>query len=381
MVSKDGREMDHELAKRLFEIGGTLVLLNVPPGTDFGVDIKSWTTGEDFKGVKMIPPGFHYVHYSAKNEFGELAPRVGFIHIFKESELLVKKWEVKEEDFSFESIPKDTVSNIKTDLKNLDRFLGPYPFDMWLKWQELTSKVDANIVERCAPVCGYIRSALELEHCSDASRPRGGEPVKKQRRIGRLSSKERENQLLPDLKPKPGTELRLTELPDKYFPDGATPSEITQHSLDNSYALDQFLNKLNHPMEIIGELQLAFVCFLAGQSLDAFEHWKGLVELLCGADAAIPSRLGVYIEFLHILEIQLSYVPEEVLCDIVAGNNFVYCNLRKLFANIEQNSQIDSFLKSRAARMRGNLTTKFMWDFSHLQDDEEDEAPVVVELE
>ena len=56
-------EMDQELAKHLFVEGATVVLLDVPKGTDFGIDIKSWNTGENFKGVKMIPPGFHYVHY------------------------------------------------------------------------------------------------------------------------------------------------------------------------------------------------------------------------------------------------------------------------------------------------------------------------------
>lgn len=64
MANAEGSvEMDQELAKRLLVEGATLVLLDVPQGTDFGVDMKSWNTGEKFKGVKMIPPGFHYIHY------------------------------------------------------------------------------------------------------------------------------------------------------------------------------------------------------------------------------------------------------------------------------------------------------------------------------
>lgn len=90
----------------------------------------------------------------------------------------------------------------------------------------------------------YVRSALELEHCSDASRPRGKESDSKRKKSGRLTAEDKEEQLLPDLKPKPGTELRLTELPDKHYPDDATPSEITRHSLDTSYVLDTTLKKL-----------------------------------------------------------------------------------------------------------------------------------------
>ncbi len=55
--------MDPELAKKLFHEGATLVILDVPQGTEFGIDYNSWTVGPKFKGVKMIPPGFHFVFY------------------------------------------------------------------------------------------------------------------------------------------------------------------------------------------------------------------------------------------------------------------------------------------------------------------------------
>lgn len=38
------------------------------------------------------------------NEFGEAAPKIGFLHIFKKSEFLVKQWDAKEEDLSSEGI-------------------------------------------------------------------------------------------------------------------------------------------------------------------------------------------------------------------------------------------------------------------------------------
>jgi A1 cistron-splicing factor AAR2 len=56
-------EIDQDLARRLLLEGATLVFQNVPRGTEFGIDMKSWNTGENFKGVKMIPPGLHYIYY------------------------------------------------------------------------------------------------------------------------------------------------------------------------------------------------------------------------------------------------------------------------------------------------------------------------------
>lgn len=56
-------EVDQNIAQTLLMQGATLVLLDVPMGTDIGIDIKSWNTGVNFKGIKMIPPGIHFVHY------------------------------------------------------------------------------------------------------------------------------------------------------------------------------------------------------------------------------------------------------------------------------------------------------------------------------
>jgi len=55
--------MDQELAKRLFEEGAVLVLLDVPERTEFGIDYNCWSVGPRFKGIKMIPPGLHLVYY------------------------------------------------------------------------------------------------------------------------------------------------------------------------------------------------------------------------------------------------------------------------------------------------------------------------------
>ena len=52
-----------EEAQQLFHNGGTLVFQDVPTGTEFGIDYNSWNVGPNFKGVKMIPPGVHFVYY------------------------------------------------------------------------------------------------------------------------------------------------------------------------------------------------------------------------------------------------------------------------------------------------------------------------------
>ncbi|KAJ9577463.1 hypothetical protein L9F63_005964 [Diploptera punctata] len=365
-------EMDQALARRLLIEGATLVFLDVPPGTEFGIDMKSWNTGDNFKGVKMIPPGLHYVYYSAVNKEGDSAPRVGFVHNFKKLEMVVMKWDHASEDISTEVISEEEVSRIKANLLNLDRYLGPYPFDVWKRWRKLVTKADDELVTKLVPQSGYIRAALEL--VSKEFTSGDGAPAAKQRRYRLSTAEEKEEDLLPQLKPIPGTEIRFTALPERNFPEDATPAEITQHSLDHSYTLDLIV------VDVVGEMQFAFVSFLVGHSLEAFEHWKKLVILLCSCDDALSKRREVYDVFLTALEVQILEIPQDFLVDIVASNNFVYHSLRVLFRNIQMNDLVDDRLKTKAKRLQDRLTHKFQWDFSHLDEEDEDEAPVIVDV-
>ncbi|PSN50423.1 Protein AAR2 [Blattella germanica] len=322
-------EIEQDLARRLLVEGATLVLIDVPIGTEFGIDMKSWNTGEKFKGVKMIPPGLHYVYYSL---------------------FLMFALEASEEE----------VSRIRGDLLNLDRYLGPYPFDVWKRWKKLIGKVTELLSEE-------FKS-------SD-----GESPVAKRKRSRPATVEEKEEDLLPQLRPRPGTEVRFTPFPERNFPEGATPAEITQHSLDSSYVLNLMLDKYKNPTDLIGEMQFAFVCFLVGHSLDAFEHWKRLVRLVCSCDDAVSKRREVYDEFITAIEAQVLEIPEDFLVDIVASNNFVYHSLCTLFRNIQTSEVVDDRLKSKAKRFQERLTTKFQWDFSRLEQEDDDDAPVVVD--
>ncbi len=55
--------MSQETALKLLDVGATLFLLDVPPRTEIGIDVHSWNTGEKFMGIKMIPPGIHFVYW------------------------------------------------------------------------------------------------------------------------------------------------------------------------------------------------------------------------------------------------------------------------------------------------------------------------------
>lgn len=86
-----------------------------------------------------------------------------------------------------------------------------------------------------------------MEGCSDADRPRQVDTNvienRKRKRLSRSCVDDADDSLLPQMKFKGGTELRFTEFPDKHYPEGSTPSDITQHSLDSSFILESMVAK------------------------------------------------------------------------------------------------------------------------------------------
>ncbi|XP_068631110.1 protein AAR2 homolog [Battus philenor] len=397
--------MDQETAKKLLVEGGTFVFLGVPQETQFGIDMQCWNTDEDFRGIKMIPPGLHYIHYSAVSQgTGDVSPRSGFMQYFHKKEFVVKMWDKKTEDISKEEISDESIQRLKDNLFNLDRHLAPYPYEIWQKWRLLTSQISADLATKLSPENGLIRASVELLSTTDAERPRGvkssGDAIQEEntedpttkvteeessgqseaKRAKRITREEKENSMLPDLKPAPGTALRFTEIPCNKYPPGSTPEEITKHYLDQSYTLELMIAQHDEPLHIIGELQFAYLCFLIGHSLDAFEHWKNLVILLCSCDDAIHKYRSVFFHFIRSIEIQIEEMPEDFLADIVMNKNLVYKKLREFFRTAYV-SKVDGRLLTMIERFKENLMEKLQWDFTGLDTDDEDERPVVVKID
>lgn len=52
---------------------GYLLILDIPEGTDFGIDFMVFRCGPKFKGVKFIPPGVHIVYYTYETAFASVS--------------------------------------------------------------------------------------------------------------------------------------------------------------------------------------------------------------------------------------------------------------------------------------------------------------------
>jgi len=57
-------------ANELVMAGGMVIVLELPRGSEFGIDMRAWIVGDKFMGVKMVPPGLHYVYATSGQQSG-----------------------------------------------------------------------------------------------------------------------------------------------------------------------------------------------------------------------------------------------------------------------------------------------------------------------
>ncbi|KAJ9083977.1 hypothetical protein DSO57_1028931 [Entomophthora muscae] len=357
--------MEMEKAVKLFDQLAKLVFLDAPHSIEFGIDFNAWTTGANFKGVKFIPPGIHFVYYSATDKQGNTGIRSGFFHDFKPSEVLVKKWNPETEDlFKSSEMDVELCERIRLDIRNFDKFMGPYPIDppeLMNKWRGAIQHVSPQLVLRILAKDGMMEGFHPV--------PNG-----------------------PTLEEFEGS-MKFTPFDLKRsFPPGVSGVELTKHVLDKSYLLTTLLHEFfqDDASALLGELELAFVTFLLGQNFCGLEQWKKLIILLCNCQEAIDKNAQLFVGFLVVIERQLRECPTDFFVDVLLQENFLAASLQQFSRHIFQralkspNANVSS-LASHLKVLQKKLLKKFGWeldlDAAHSDSEEEEGeyAPVIVE--
>lgn len=60
-------DLSPEAGAALQKQAGMLICLDLPPGTQLGLDYADWTVGARFRGVSLLPPGIHFVWFRYNN--------------------------------------------------------------------------------------------------------------------------------------------------------------------------------------------------------------------------------------------------------------------------------------------------------------------------
>lgn len=248
--------------------------------------------------------------------------------------------------------------------------MAPYNFEQLRKWQLLTNEITEDVIARAAPEHGIIRSSAEFQSCPDADRPKGQSPLT---HTVSIRPNQIEDDLLPNLKVVPGTAPRFTKIPALHAND-ASPAEISQCHMDAIRAIENYFQQFSEPYEAIREIQMSFILFLCGCSLDALAHWRKILGLLAKSETAVKKFKVVYRRYLDLLKYQLIELPEELM--LPTPNNSVFKDVKQLVVNCTIGG-----LKDESDALSAHLTKEISWYFDDIFEEDPEDLPVVVELE
>ena len=109
-----------------------------------------WVTNDKFMGLKLIPPGAHYIHFSEKGQdYGE---RFGFFQYFTEGKVVVKQWNKKHQCFEPLSESDEIAYSEGVRKYEFDSNLGAYSTQELQQWVCLTNFISNEVIDRLEPI-------------------------------------------------------------------------------------------------------------------------------------------------------------------------------------------------------------------------------------
>lgn len=387
--------MDSETALELVKKGATLVLLDVPQFTLLGIDTQMFTVGPLFKGIKMIPPGPHFVYYSSsssRNSY-EFSPVTGFFVDACPSEVIVRKWDQQEERLVKVSEEEEERYMEAVKSLKLDHHLGPYALNHFVHWKRLSNFITKSTIGRIEPIGGDITVAGELELSDFVPKTTMEKAMVEQLRNNKFTQSSGKSNK---------QHCYYTSIPHVIKHKGISREELTSLNLDKTQLLETILMKDYGGEEdlLLGEIQFAFVAFLMGQSLEAFFQWKALVSLLFSCiEAPFSTRSHLFTKFIKVIYYQMKFGLQKDQANTRSGaslflddswftkGNFFHHLCKDFFLLVLEASVVDGDLLAWTRKLKELLETSLGWEFQqntaacdyYSEDDEY--APVIEMLD
>ncbi|KAG7017952.1 Protein AAR2-like protein [Cucurbita argyrosperma subsp. argyrosperma] len=338
--------MDPETALQLVKHGATILLLDVPQYTLIGIDTQMFSVGPSFKGIKMIPPGPHFLYYSSSSREGrEFSPITGFFVDAGSSEVIVRKWDQREERLVKVSEEEEQRFGEAVRKLEFDRQLEP---------------IGGDISVACEPGISQSTSKSAIEKVLD-------DQLKASKFAMHVDSSQRRK-------------CYYTEIPHVIKQRGVHGQELTNLNLDKTLLLEKLLKKDFGGSEdlLLGELQFAFVVFLMGQSLEGFLQWKSLVSLFFECtEAPFCTRSQLFTKFIKVLYHQLKFGLEKdhsndtgrtstILDESwFSADSFLYHLCKDFFSLVLEAPVVDGDLLTWTRKLKELLENSLDWKFQN----------------
>ena len=338
----------------------TILILQTPPSALCGIDLISFTTSPQFRGIKGLPSGWHFIFTSST---ASLSARHGtWVRAEPRSsgsgDVIVKNWDQEREELVDERDQAE-VLRLKANLGSLwNKHLTPYRQSASettngggkQDWEYLTNCLTEPLLSR---VTGGNWNNWSLTTASSAKQDIDRIPGFEEDSM--TNHGEKELQFLP-------IDLRRT------WRYGAVGRERTDAAKDRSWALRDLIQNFcsdGKENEILGELQLTFLATLTLGNYSCMEQWKRILNLVLTCQVAVRERPEFFVRFLGLLKLQLQH------CNDVEGGLFDLADqgvslLNKLLKGFRRGLEDlfgdhDSPVKNEYAELESFMKTEFGW--------------------
>ncbi len=169
----------------------------------------------------------------------------------------------------------------------------------------------------------------------------------------------------------------FTIIPEKSFDISKKGAELTKSILDRSSFLSDLIIKQygGKPENILGEFQVAFILFLIGENLEAFEQFKKIFILLCNSESYLIHNQLFAGNVVRVIFSMLKQFPADFFLDILSQNNFIQdClgNLASLISDPKASQQLITKIK----KLMKCVKDQFGLD---INEEDDDFKPVIVD--
>jgi A1 cistron-splicing factor AAR2 len=318
--------LDAEQRNALAAQGATLLLLGVPPGTTIGIDFTSYSAGDKFAGLKMIPPGLHFLSHcaAAASDRAEAPIKAGFWFVASLGGVLVRRWDAAAEEFAPEgAVDAEELERFAAAVRRheFDAATGPYPYDSHGDWRTLTEHLTIHALKRHQPDPGAAVAGTDLEGFDPHDEVLRADPRLMEAALARAADRAPPvtfSDVGDRPRPRPGAANPLDRSHELAELHSALPAAVPGAAASSRVG--------PRAAAVLAEMELAFALFMLISSWTAFEQWKKLVVLLCSCDASLtddPSSEPLFLAFLRLFRAQLAYTPRELFTDELAKDNFL----------------------------------------------------------
>lgn len=297
-----------------------------------GIDTQFFNINSTVSGIKLIPTGTHFIHYSTP-AFGNNSEDVtenlrhGYWFECKEGDVFCLSWNQTKGGFDLTHI-LSTQRQREDALENVAHtypFMIVYPANDITWKQRVTNYVDMDIIKEFVP---YREEDVSSE-------------------INTLTPSVEENLALTDILQKDLSsrdplrgqqeELRFTVINFKERRDHTkSGKEITASFLDRTWYLEKLFG--HNDRILFAELQISFVLFILLGSFASAIQWLHLLKLILTCQDFLLTDLRHTLNLLEVLHDQLKILPEDYLNPIFTGDNLIdvkdYVSMMENFCDI-----------------------------------------------